>query len=217
MFNKFSVLVLGLLLVTKCAGAGEFYADLHEVICRCEKKPGCTYEQSCGAWIDRYKSQVNECKQLQSGKATPLHRAIVLDRSDAVEALLLRGADVNARRGSLAPTALDLAVSLDRLEAIRVLNRYGVDVNAQNSEGMTPLHWAVYFIKDRVAMILLQCGAKLNITEKAGRSPLQFAKEIKLAESEAFAKAALLLGNSAIDDVIQLLERAEKPESEKAN
>ncbi len=70
--------------------------------------------------------------------STPLHRAAVAGRAEAVELLIRRGAEVNTgdRDGS---TALHAAAFLGHEKTVHVLVQNGADVNAMNTRGETPL------------------------------------------------------------------------------
>ena len=70
---------------------------------------------------------------------TPLHYAAEDNRAGAMEALIGRGADPNARTGQ-GRTPLHIAARYGRLEAAQVLLAGGADVNAATPQvGNTPL------------------------------------------------------------------------------
>src|SRR6202011_3254996 len=48
----------------------------------------------------------------------------------------------------------------------------GADVNAAQGDGTTPLHWAVYKIDADLARALLERGAKPDVINNYGSSPL---------------------------------------------
>ncbi|KAH9061958.1 ankyrin repeat-containing domain protein [Lactarius vividus] len=104
-------------------------------------------------------------------KQTALHKAI--DRPekvaiDAVQSLLERGTDVNARRDDLL-TPLHLAMNTGEL---LLLLRSGVDVNAQDKDHDFPLHSASYNGRLEIARVLLDNGAKVNAKNGRGETPL---------------------------------------------
>src|SRR5690349_18805045 len=57
----------------------------------------------------------------------------------------------------------------------------GADVNAAQGDGTTPLHWAVYKVDPELVATLLKRGAKPNVANKYGSSPL--AEAVKIANA----------------------------------
>src|SRR5213082_1591401 len=57
----------------------------------------------------------------------------------------------------------------------------GADVNAAQGDGTTPLHWAVYKIDADLARALLERGAKPDVMNNYGSSPL--AEAVKVANA----------------------------------
>ena len=54
----------------------------------------------------------------------------------------------------------------------------GADVNAAQGDGTTPLHWAVYKIDADLARALLERGAKPDVINSYGSSPLAEAAKV---------------------------------------
>ena len=120
--------------------------------------------------------------------ATPLMRAARNGDAAAMRLLLDRGADPSKEQKSKV-TALMLAAGLGRglgvfndeyateaqmLEAVQVLLDRHVDVNAVNDAGQTALHFAALSM-DSVVELLVKNGAKLDITDRQGRTPMDMA------------------------------------------
>ena len=120
--------------------------------------------------------------------ATPLMRAARNGDAPAMRLLLERGADPTLTQKSRV-TALILAAGLGRglgvfndeysteaqqLEAVQVLLDRHVDVNAANESGQTPLHFAALSM-DSVVELLVKNGAKLDATDRQGRTPMDMA------------------------------------------
>ena len=81
------------------------------------------------------------------------------------------------------------------VEAVKLCLARGADVNATNSLGFTAMHGAANRGWESVIQILADHGAKLDIKDNAGRTPMTFAEGIFLAvrPPEAKPKAIALL------------------------
>ena len=114
--------------------------------------------------------------------ATPLMRAAKVSDTELIRLLLGRGADPN-RKLRNQTTALMIAVSRASrnagpeertIEAARALIAGGADVNAVNDAGETALHVAVSR-GDGLVRALVESGARLDIRDASGRTPLDIA------------------------------------------
>ena len=94
----------------------------------------------------------------ESGR-TPLMEAVLSDNLPLVRVLLEHGADVSLADKEDGATALHLAADRASAECVKLLIEHGADVNARETDGMTPLQWAVHFKRHRIAEILLAHGA----------------------------------------------------------
>jgi ankyrin repeat protein len=72
------------------------------------------------------------------------------------------------------PAIVDAAMNGD-LKTVRTLVRQSVDVNAAQPDGMTALHWAVERRDLPMMNALLEAGAKHDLTNRTGASPLYLA------------------------------------------
>jgi len=72
------------------------------------------------------------------------------------------------------PAIVDAAMNGD-LKTVRTLVRQAVDVNAAQPDGMTALHWAVERHDLPMMNALLEAGAKHDLTNRTGASPLYLA------------------------------------------
>jgi len=128
--------------------------------------------------------------------ATPFWLAAKLADVDLMRVLLKAGADplVATKDGTTAlMAAAGLLYSEDQdrygrrhfgdvsdlrqaaLEASKLAVEHGVDVNAANAAGVTALHGSVLVGGTELARFLIQSGAKMNVRDKQGRTPLMLA------------------------------------------
>lgn len=120
--------------------------------------------------------------------ATPLMRAAKNGDAAAMRLLLEYGADpelatrnhttalmmaAGLGRG-LGVFAKDYATEAQMVEGVKVLLDRHVNVNAQNDAGQTALHFAV-LSSDETVKLLAQNGARLDVKDKQGKTPLDFA------------------------------------------
>lgn len=120
--------------------------------------------------------------------STPLMRAAKNGDAAAMRLLLHYGADPSlAQRNhttalmmaaglgrGLGVFAKDYATEAQMIEGLKVLLAQHVDVNATNDAGQTALHFAA-LSSDATVKILAENGARLDIKDKQGRTPLDFA------------------------------------------
>jgi ankyrin repeat protein len=74
------------------------------------------------------------------------------------------------------------------LEAVKLCVELGQDVNAANSMGLTPLMGAANRGSDDIIQFLVEHGAKLDVKDKEGRTPLNWAEGVFLATNPAKPK-----------------------------
>jgi ankyrin repeat protein len=120
--------------------------------------------------------------------STPLMRAAKNGDSAAIRLLLANGADPNARaKNGTTPLmfaagigfgtgtfANDYATPAELLESVKVLVAAGADVNAVSEAGQTPLHFGAQ-ASDDIVKFLAESGAKLDVKDKQGRTPVEMA------------------------------------------
>jgi ankyrin repeat protein len=115
------------------------------------------------------------------GGRTPLHLASSRGDRPIVQLLLEHGAEVNSGR---CPA---LHGATHNLETVRVLVEHGASVNAQNSQGHTPLYYALLcHNKHSVAQLLVEHGADVNASEDYPSTLLQLASNTLDLESVRF-------------------------------
>jgi ankyrin repeat protein len=73
------------------------------------------------------------------------------------------------------------------IEAVKLAVHLGADVNAANQAGDTALHSAAYHGFETVIRFLVSKGAKLDVKNKAGRTPLMTAEDRRGADDKSIA------------------------------
>ncbi|CAJ1360139.1 unnamed protein product [Effrenium voratum] len=102
-----------------------------------------------------------------------LHRAAAAGHAQAVRALLVSGASVNAVEPNSGDTALHSAARAGQLEAAQVLQGYSAELNAQNAARETPVLLSV--AHEEVLRFLVECRADLTLADENQLTPLLFA------------------------------------------
>lgn len=74
------------------------------------------------------------------------------------------------------------------LETVKLCFELGMDVNQANSMGLTALHGAANRGSNDIIQYLVEQGAKLDVLDNEGRSPLQWARGVFLATHPAEEK-----------------------------
>jgi ankyrin repeat protein len=75
------------------------------------------------------------------------------------------------------------------LEAVKLCVELGLDINAVNSMGLTALHGAANRGSDEIIRYLVQQGARIDVADAEGRTPLTWAEGVFLATHPARPKS----------------------------
>jgi ankyrin repeat protein len=131
---------------------------------------------------------------------TPFLRAALSGDTKLMRLLLERGADPNIT--TLAgTTALMAAAGVNwtvaqtftwskeaQLEAVKICLERGADINATNSMGLTPIMGAANRGSDDIIQFLFEKGARLDVKDASGRTPVAWAEGVFLASVGAERK-----------------------------
>jgi ankyrin repeat protein len=74
------------------------------------------------------------------------------------------------------------------LEAMKICLEHGADLNATNSMGLTPLMGAANRGSDDLIKFLVEKGARLDVKDVTGRTPIAWAEGVFLASVGAERK-----------------------------
>jgi uncharacterized protein len=127
---------------------------------------------------------------------TPLHLACFFNHPAIAEALILYGADVQARsRNPMQNAPLHAAAAGRSREAVRILLQHGADVNAKQEGGWTALHAASQNGDVEMVQLLIASGA--HVHARAGNN--QNALDL-----------ALTKGHQAVVDILDVYATSER-------
>jgi ankyrin repeat protein len=142
--------------------------------------------------VRRWLYSLNEVSWVDFTGQTPFLRA-ALSADTATMRLLVERGPLMAAAGVNWVVAQTYTESVPaRLEAVKLCLELGADVNATNSMGLTALLGAVNRGSNDIIELLVQRGARLDITDKEGRTPLRWAEGVFLAAVGAERKPATI-------------------------
>ncbi len=138
------------------------------------------FEASVAGQTESVLAKLNENPDLLESRNgdgwTPLHLAAFFGTPELINALIDRGATVDARSGNaMANTPLHAAVAGGKKENVEALGTRGANVNAQQHGGWTALHGAAQSGNREMVEVLIANGADLKARAENNQSPLDLA------------------------------------------
>jgi len=150
--------------------------------------------------------------------ATPLFLAASRGNVETVRALLAGGADpfITTEQGTVplqvatwggSPYFRDWTEGEKQhlFEITRLLVELGGDVNSAGEHGWTPLHGAAYKGVDAVVRYLVEHGARLDVFDEYGQTPLSIANAvITVGSKDAYYQSSRVVRKSTSDLLLKL-------------
>ena len=127
----------------------------------------------------------NDVNEIDYDKSA-LHSACVSNAINAAELLISRGINVNVHDNISGASPLHYCAVYNNFEIARLILENGGEVNVVDKYGNEPLWTAIFNVKTNlqklpIVELLLQHGGNKNHKNAAGRSPLDFADQVKFA------------------------------------
>ena len=152
----------------------------------------------------RWLYSLNDVSWVDFTGQTPFLRAALSGDTTTMRLLVQHGADPNlptlaGTTPLMAAAGVNWVVAQTytespqaRLDAVKLCLELGADVNATNSMGLTALLGAVNRGSNDIIELLVKRGARLDIKDKEGRTPLRWAEGVFLAAVGAERKPATI-------------------------
>ncbi|KAL8558898.1 hypothetical protein ACOMHN_028210 [Nucella lapillus] len=140
--------------------------------------------------------RANNVNAVSAAKKTALHLAVEKGYVTIVAQLIVAGANLKLR-DMAGMTPLHSAAHLGQADTVTLLLKAHADVNARDFQHRVPLHHAYLQQHPRVAQILTDAGARTDIVDVVGATPLDYNARLSLFHSpklnfEDFDQLAML-------------------------
>ena len=163
-------------------------------------------------------SRANTTSGVSLKGATPLFLAASLGNVETVRALIAAGADASITTDEKTaplhvatwggnPYARDWTDEEKKnlFEITRLLVGLGIDVNTAGEHGWTGLHGAAYKGVDSVVQFLVEKGAKIEVFDEYGQTPLSIANAvITVGVKDAYYQSSRVVRKSTSDLLLKL-------------
>lgn len=108
---------------------------------------------------------------------TPMHKAAVFDKADAIILLAEAGASMEIKTKDKGLTPLQLATMRNKQKSVFALISAGADVHAVEGNKATALHGAAFNGNLDIVKILVEAGADPMLPDRHGNTPLSLARD----------------------------------------
>jgi ankyrin repeat protein len=119
--------------------------------------------------------QPNVVNERNRGGFSPLHLAAQGGQYEAAETLVEYNANIHLGQARFEGAPLQYAASRGHVWIVRLLLRRGAEVDSRDTNGRTPLIWAVMGQHHEVAEELLEHGADPLAANRGGWRPIDYA------------------------------------------
>jgi ankyrin repeat protein len=135
---------------------------------------------------------MNPNKQVNA-MGTLLHVAVTSKNLDAVELILKKGADINAKNKVKGETALHIAAKLNDTDIAKFLIIHGADIHSVDTLTNTPLHKAAKSGQAAMVKLLVDAGADVHAVNQGNDTALH----LTVQADNGMQAAQILLAHGA--------------------
>lgn len=124
-------------------------------------------------------------RALDGKQKTPLHSAVTYKQTEALQLLLEKGADIDARDVT-GMTPLHVAAMLGRRDEAEWLLDHGANPNIMDDYGDMPIHTAAVFGHGQIIGLFVSLGMSPDILNGKGQTPEDIAREYRQERVAAY-------------------------------